>query len=256
MKTWFALYKKELYAIAFFALVLSLIMLGWVLFLWYKAPHWPEGLAFGLSFIPFSFYPLLMLWLGYNSFRQEWKDETSYFMLSIPRPGWQLSLSKLAAGLTFYGGITLLNLLLIYFLHHLVFIKPILKENPELLGEMGRRVAGMIGKGLLYYLLLGVIVYVVSQFSQLISQFYSRFRGLISIIVFVLSYYLIYRGGSILAPLFKWVPDLPIRIPGGEFNPTGEVLLTVDLAPLIVSALIIIAIFFSGSRILERHLEV
>lgn len=255
MKTWFALYKKELYALTFFALVVSLIMLGWVIFLWYKAPHWPEGLAFGLTFIPFSFYPLLMLWLGYSSFRQEWKDETSYFMLSIPRPGWQLNLSKLVAGVTFYAGIILLNILVIYFFH-LDFIKLILGESPELLGETGRWVAGMIGQGLLYYLLLGVIVYVVSQFSQLISQFYSRFRGLISIVVFILSYYLIYRGGSILAPLFKWVPDLSIWIPGGEFNPAGRVLLTVDLAPLIVSALIIIAIFFSGSRILERHLEV
>jgi ABC-type transport system involved in multi-copper enzyme maturation permease subunit len=253
MRAWWDLYKREINSITFFSSVVMLLTFAWELFLFYKIDKWPMGLPFGLSFLPLSFFPLLILWLGYNSFRQEWKDDTNYFIISLPRHGWEISLAKLAAGMTFYTLASFFTLILIYFFHQ-SFIRNTLEEITVLVSEAW--IVNNLVKAYLVFWLMGLAIYIVTQFSQLISLFYDRFRGFITVIVFILANYIIFRGGSILAPALKWLPDFPVHVFNDTMAGLQEFTVYLGSGPLVGSALIIIGMFFTGSWLLEHYLEV
>ena len=251
MKSWLELYKKEIYANIFFTTVVSILVLVWELFLFYKLNAWPAELVFGLSFVPFGFFPFLMLWQGYHSFNREWKDETIYFLLSLPRSGWQLTLSKLSAGMTVYTAISIFTMIIIYFVNQNQIYR-FLSMMPEFIDWF--YIIKMMVKVLLGYLVLGLAIFSFSQFSNLISQFYNRFRGLISIVVYMISVYLVYRVGYLLSYLLEWLPDIPVQ---GMFNP-GNMMQKVYIGSgsLIGSLIVLTVIFLTGSWLLENHLEV
>lgn len=253
MRAWWDLYKKEINLIVFFSAVVMLITFAWELFLFYKINKWPMGLPFGLGFLPFSFFPLLILWLGYNSFRQEWKDDTNYFILSLPRYGWEISLAKLAAGMTFYTLTSLFTLISIYFFQQ-SFIKTALAEVTIIASNVW--IINNLIKAYFVFWLMGLGIYIVAQFSQLISLFYDRFRGLITIVVFILANYVIFRGGSFLAPALKWLPDIPVQVLNDTMMGIQEFTVYLGSGPLVGSALIIIGMFLTGSWLLQRYLEV
>jgi len=253
MRSWWSLYKKEIYNIWFFSLIVFLIVTGWQLFLVYKMGRWPAELIFGLSFLPLSFFPLIMLWQGYQSFRYEWKDDTAYFLLTLPRSGWQITLAKLTAGMTFYILTTLYTLLIIYLSNQSiinVFLADLpMNINTELLLNPFYQMTVM-------YIISGIVIYILAQFSYLISRFYNRFNGIISIVIFILSVYIVHRGGSLLGPIFKWIPDIPIHIMDGMAGVFQERIVYVGTGPIIGSLIMLIVIFFAGSWIFEKHLEV
>ncbi|MFW6035086.1 MAG: ABC transporter permease [Halothermotrichaceae bacterium] len=246
MRAWWEIYKKEIFSISFFLLVVVLLVLGWELFLFYKIDTWEEGLPFALSFLPFSFFPLLILWLAFNSYRAEWKDETSYFLLSIPRPGWQISLAKISAGMTFYIAVTLVTSILIYLFHRELIMEG-LNSAPAVI------TTGFITETLVKVFLINwlsaLVTYVLVQFSYLVSLFYNRFRGLITLVVYILTNYLVYRLGGLLAPLFNWAPDFMVRSINGNGFAIGS-------GPFIASGIAVIALFMLGSWMLENQLEV
>lgn len=256
MRAWWELYKKELYSIGFFIMVTFILVFVWEFFLFYKMNSWPLGVSFGLSFLPFTFFPFLVLWLGYNSYRQEWKDNTNYFLLSIPRRGWEISLAKMVSSMTFYLGITLFAFLLIFLFHQNFIASQIASEIPE--GALSNGLAvNLMLKMVLVYWLYGMFIYIIIQFSQLISLFFNRFRGLITIIVFTLSNYIVFRGASILAPLFRWVPDFSIR----SFTDIGMRVsksntIYIGSGPIISSLLVLAGLFILGSWIIEKQLDV
>ncbi|MFW6028933.1 MAG: hypothetical protein ACOCRO_01625 [Halanaerobiales bacterium] len=254
MRAWWILFKKELSNNLFVILVIALLTIAWQVFLYYKAVSWPYGLSFGLSFLPFSFYPLVLLYMGYNAYRQEWKDDTSYFLLSLPRYGWQISLAKLASSMTFYILITALTIGLIYIFQH-TFIRRAILDLPGNINYM-ELIFNIAGRMLLAYIMMGLGIYVLSQFSQLISLFYDRFRGLITVIVFILSNYLVYRAASFLAPLLGWLPDIPItnlNILAGEVNTSR---IYIGSGPFAGVFIVLLALFLLASWLLETQLEV
>lgn len=253
MRAWWELYKKEIYNISFFMLVSLLITLAWELFLFYKINTWPLGVPFGLSFIPFSIFPLLVLWLGYNSFRQEWKEDTIYLTLSLPRTGWQLTLAKLATAMTFYLVVTVLTTLMIY-LFHQGFIVTILQEAPDT--TVTSWINSTIFKILFVYWISGTGIFIITQFSQLVSLFYDRFRGLITIVVFILTNYVIFRLSSFIAPLLKWLPDIPVDVIDETTMGLQQTIFYLGSGPIIATAILTIGFFFFGSWLLENHLEV
>ena len=256
MRAWWELYKKEISAISFFSAVIFLALLAWQVFLFYKADTWISGLVFGLAFVPFFFYPLLILWLGYNSYRQEWKDDTHYFLLSLPRRGWEISLAKLAAAMSFYLGICLATILLIFVFHQGYIRETVLDDNFR--GVMGSGIlSGLALRLFLAYWLYGLTFYIVAQFSQLVSLFFDRFRGLITIIVFILSPYVIFRGVLLLAPLFRLVPELSMgNLVYVDFDIPRVYPLTFGSGPFLAYLVMIIAMFLLGSWLVEKHLEV
>lgn len=256
MRAWWELYKKELFTLGFFMLVVLLLVFAWELFLFYKIDVWPEGLAFGLSFLPLSFFPLLILWLAFNGYRSEWKDDTNYFLLSLPRHGWEISLAKLTAAMTFYLAAPLVTLFFIY-IFQWGSLKELLADVPEAIIR-GQWAIETIIKAFIVYWLFGLANYIITQFSQLVSLFYDRFRGLITIIVFIISNYIVYRGGSVLAPLLNWLPDFPVEVMNEPTYGMGLQKFTIYIGsgPLIGSALLLVGLFFFGSWLLENQLEV
>ncbi|MFP4015738.1 MAG: ABC transporter permease [Halanaerobiales bacterium] len=256
MKAWWELFKKEISSLGFFTMVVLLLIFAWELFLFYKIDSWTPVVAFGLGFLPFSFFPLLILWLGYNGFRQEWKDDTNYFLLSIPRRGWEISLAKLAASMSFYIVVTLLTVLFIFWFHQGYIQREILATIPEGVFR-GGFITDYMTKMTLVYIISALFTYIVAQFSQLVSLFFDRFRGFITIVVYLIVNYVIYRGATLLSPLFNWLPDFPVR----AFNETGMGLVQrftfyVGSGPIIAIFLLIIGLFFSGAWLLEKQLEV
>ncbi len=256
MRAWWELYKKEINTIGFFSLVVILLVLAWEFFLLYKIDAWPQELTFGLSFLPLSFFPLLILWLGYNAYRQEWKDDTNYFILSIPRKGWEISLAKLASSMTFYIIVTLATYLLIYFFHQGFIYQELIAQAPEGI-FVGNFIIDTMVKITLAYWLVALVIYILTQFSQLISLYFDRFRGLVTVVVFILSNYFIFRLATLLSPLFNWLPDFPVRV----FNESGIGLVQrstfyIGSGPIIASTLLIVALFLLGSWLLENQLEI
>lgn len=255
MRAWWELYKKEIYSIGFFTMVVLLLLFAWEFFLFYKSSAWPLELTFGLSFLPFSFFPLLILWLGYNAYRQEWKDDSNYFILSIPRRGWEISLAKLTSSMSFYIVVTLLTSLLIYLFNQEYINTVIIGNAPACIFE-DNLVSGLLMRSLLVYWLTALAIYVITQFSQLISLYFDRFRGLVTVIVFIVTHYIIFRGAVILSPLFNWLPDFPVKAVNEGMGLVQRFTFYIGSGPIIASTLLIIALFFFGSWLLEHQLEV
>lgn len=257
MRAWWNLYKKELYNLAFFSVVIVLLVLAWEVFLLYKADSWMGDIAVGLSFLPFFLYPLLALLLGYNSYRQEWKEDTQYFLLSLPRRGWEIGLAKTAAAMTFYIAICLLTILLIVVFHHSYFAREFMEFNYMGMYEPGF-FRGVVFRLSLLYLLYGLTLYIMAQFSQLVSLFFDRFRGFITIVVFIFSHYVIFRGTTLLAPLFRWVPDIPVYnyIYSLEEGVARSYDITIGSGPFVAFLLMFSGLFLLGSWILEKQLDV
>ncbi len=256
MRAWWELYKKEIYSIGFFSMVALLLVFTWEFFLFYKMAAWSSEITFGLSFLPLSFFPLLILWLGYNSYRQEWKDDTNYFILSIPRRGWEISLAKLASSMTFYIVVTLVTYLLIYFFHQGFIYQEVIAQAPEGI-FVGNFILDTMVKLTLVYWLTALVIYILTQFSQLISLYFDRFRGIVTVLVFIISNYVIFRVATLLSPLFNWLPDFPVRV----FNESGIDLVQrstfyIGSGPIIASTLLIVSLFLLGSWLLENQLEV
>ncbi|NLM97558.1 MAG: hypothetical protein GX175_08120 [Halanaerobiaceae bacterium] len=254
MRAWWELYKKELYTLSFLLLVVLLLIFAWNLFLFFKIDVWPKGISFLLSFLPFNFFPLIVLWQAYNSYQQEWKDETNYFILSIPRRGWEIGLAKIAAFMTFFITVSLFAFILI-----LIFQQGLIKEIMERIKEYA------IDMGAIYRIVLMLIfvywitalgVYIRVQFSQIFSLFYSRFRGLITIIVFIILNYFMIRLGFILSRFFRWCPEITLE----SLNLSGPFFTSLDRVInsgfIVASMLLHAAIFLLGSWIIEKHLEV
>jgi hypothetical protein len=253
MRGCISLFKKEMRSMLFTILVSGLLVTAWEIFLITRMNRWPLGMTFGLGFIPLGILPLIMLVQGYQSFRQEWKGNTIYLLKSLPRKGYEIVSSKLAASGIVYIILTLYTVGLHLFFHRQHF--------STLMGEVPGQVAEsysprMIVIAALIYLAIGIIPYIMSQFSYLVSCYFSKFKWLVSIVVFGLSHYLLGRISGFIARLFNWLPDIPLDIMWS--GPYGQETATIYIgsAPIIAVVIVFLGFFFTGSWILEKQLDV
>lgn len=253
MRSWISLFKKEIRGMLFTILVAVLLVTAWEVYLTTKINSWPLGLTFGLGFIPFVIFPLIMLVNGYQSFRQEWKNDTIYLLKSLPRSGKELVSAKLVSNILVYVILTLYTFGLHMFFHW-AQVKLVLKQMPEPTSSIVS--TRMIVFLVITYLVMGIIPYIISQFSYLVSCVFNRLRWLISIVVFILSHYLLIRLGGFISRLFNWMPDIPLDVTWS--GPYGSEVTTMYLGsgPIIASLLILIGFFLTGSWILEKQLDV
>ena len=198
---------------------------------------------------------MLILWLGYNAYRQEWKDDTNYFILSIPRRGWEISLAKLASSMTFYIVVTLINSLLIYFFHQEFIYQIVIGQAPEGL-FVGNFIINTLVKITLVYWLIALMIYIITQFSQLISLYFDRFRGLVTVVVFIIINYIIFRSATLLSPLFSWLPDFPVKSFSKTEGIVREFTFYIGSGPIIALIILVCGLFLLGSWLLENQLEV
>ncbi|HZK56905.1 MAG TPA: hypothetical protein VFD17_01240 [Clostridia bacterium] len=184
-KKLFTLYKKDLAASKFETLlILGFITVG-NLFLLYKAKtSWPLDMSMALSTLFLGFVPLFTFFKAFNFIREEWKENTIYFMMSLPTTGNTIFLSKFLALLTqfFILGITAV-----------VFIAIFTLTNPGMqqVWEAIRDVSNM-GQIVWEFSKIGVIaslsfsmVIITAFFSSVVGKLFKRFSGLITFIVFI-----------------------------------------------------------------------
>lgn len=253
MRSWFGLVKKEIKSMMFSILVIFLLVTAWEVYLLTKVNEWPLGLTFGLGFVPFGIFPLIMLVMGYLSFRSEWKNNTIYLLRTLPRKGYELVSAKLVSSSLIYIFITVYTFGLHMFFHWSQ-IKYLRGHLPEAVNQSySNRMVVLV---VIAYIVIGIIPYIISQFSYLVSCYFDKFRWLVSIVVFVLSHYILVRMGGFIARLFAWMPDIPID--AMTSTPYGERLYTIYLGsgPVIAAFVILTAFFFTGSWILKNQIDV
>jgi len=253
MRSWVSLFKKEIRSMLFTILVSVLLVSAWEIYLITRMDVWPLGLTFGLGFIPFAIFPLIMLVQGYQSFRQEWKNNTIYLLKSLPRSGYEIVSAKLASSSLVYIVLTLYTFGLHMFFHWSQ-LKILMGQLPEAVNSSYS--TRMLVLGIITYIVIGIVPYLLSQFSYLVSCFYGKFRWLVSIVVFALSHYILVRLGGFIARLFNWLPDIPVDVMWS--SPYGEEIATIYLGsgPILAALLILIGFFMAGSWILEKQLDV
>ena len=253
MRSLLSLIKKEVKQLNILFIVSVLIIAAWEWFLITRTENWLPGISFGLGFIPLFFLPLIMIFMAYNSYRSEWGNNTIYLLKILPRHGYEINLAKFLPAFIYYlflsAALILVNL---YFNQNL--IAQIINEAPEIIGRQVSR--QFLIFSYLFYLITGIQLYLITQFSYIIASFYNRFRLLISILVFILSHYLILRIGGFFNYLFNWLPDFPVNVfmesPAGVTEST----IYIGSAPLAVIILLMIGLFFLNSRLIASDVDV
>ncbi len=254
MKSWFSLYIKEFRSMFLTIMVSVILVVAWDLYLITKMNNWPMGLTFGLGFIPFLIFPLVLMLQGFQSYRKEWENDTIYLLRTLVSPGYQISLAKLSASLTYYLLVTILTGV-IHFSSHWVQLRFFLSEIPEPVSSSFS--ANLFILGALAYLFFGIMIYIISQFSYLVSCFFSRFRWVITVMVFNISFYIVFRVGTFLSLPFKWLPDLPVQVMWSGHTGTQEYLkIYLGSGPLVATLLILIGIFITGGWLMKNQLDV
>ncbi len=253
MKSLISLIKKELRQLNILFIVSALMITAWLWFLISRADNWPPGLTFGLGFIPLFFLPIIMIFLAYTSYRSEWGNNTIYLLKILPRKGYEINFAKFFPAAAYYLIFSIFIISVNLFFHQ-ELISQIFNEAPALIGrEMSEQ---FLTLAYLSYLITGIQLYLITQFSYIIASFFNRFRLFISILVFILSHYLILRFGGFLNYLFNWLPDFPVTV--FMENPTGITESTIYLgsAPFIVVLLIMTGLFFLNSRLIASEVDV
>ncbi|TDO95280.1 ABC-2 family transporter [Halanaerobium saccharolyticum] len=253
MRSLLSLIKNEFKQLNILIIVSALIIAAWEWFLLTRTEHWPPGVSFGLGFIPLFFLPLIMIFLGYNSYRSEWGNNTIYLLKILPRKGYEINFAKFfptfVYNLILSGALILVNL---YF--HQDFLAGVFRQIPEMLGREVFREFLILAY--LSYLITGIQMYLITQFSYIIASFYNRFRLLISILIFILSHYFILRVGGFFNYLFNWLPDFPVTV--FMENPAGvtESTIYIGSAPFVVILLLMTGLFFLNSRLIASDVDV
>ncbi|MFW6238147.1 MAG: hypothetical protein ACOC5A_02810 [Halanaerobiales bacterium] len=241
------LYRKDLSLFSFFILLVTVISLGWQLFLVSMIGKWGVEVTFGLNFLPLIFYPTIMLWPGIQSFRREWRDDTIYNSLLLPRSGWQQTGSKLLAGMTGYIFWSMLSIFII-----VLFYGGMIKEGITYLPEKYMSIEIFI-KVYILYVLFGMQNFILVQFCYLIGKLIKRAQGFFTILAYIIIIYLQFKFIEIISPLMDWVPDfyftgITYDYEGFSFmSPTGGLITVLLYAGLI---------FVLSSLLLEKKLEV
>lgn len=241
---------KELQQAASTALVFIILIVAWFAFLATRIGIWPNLLPFGLGIATLGFVPFWALWRTFYSFRQEWTGDHMYLLLSLPVPGWYMTSTKLIVAmieLFVYSGIILGGSLLLFTADGMGGF-PIELLRQEALLSTSYRAALVQTLGL-------VVVMIVIQFSYLFSRLVSRRRGLMMMLVGLVSFWLVFRVGGLLAPLLDWIPPVPLH--GIQVDAGGIYTHTVYLgvAPILGSFIAALLLFVIGSNVLERDIE-
>jgi len=253
MKSLISLIKKELRQLNILFIVSAVMVGGWLWFLISRVDNLPPALTFSLGFIPLFFLPIIMIFLAYTSYRSEWGNKTIYLLKTLPRKGYEINFAKFFPAAAYYLIFSFFIISVNLFFHQ-ELITELLNAAPELVGrEMSKQ---FLTLSYLSYLITGIQLYLITQFSYIIASFFNRFRLFISILVFILSHYLIIRFGGFINYLFNWLPDFPVTV--FMENPAGitESTVYIGSAPFVVILLIMTGLFFLNSRLIASEVDV
>lgn len=243
---------KEMQQAATTALVFTLLIVAWFAFLFTRVGVWPGMFPFALGMMVLGFVPFWALWRTFFSFRQEWNGDHMYLLLSLPVPGWYITSTKLVVALVelfVYSAIIITGGVLLLSLDQPAALEAPLKVLRETaLFQTGAKLALVQTVGLL-------IAMIIIQFSYLVGRIANRRKGLMTLVVGIVSSWLVFRLGGLVAPLLKWIPEVAVQ----SINIINDVVhietAYIGVAPVIGSLVSALGLFVIGSTILERDVE-
>ena len=206
-----SLYLKELRARRGSFLLLAGSILLWAVWLRTRIPYWPGPGAAVMAWLPLSFLPLWAIWSGVQSYRQEWSENTSYLLLSLPVRGWQIAVSKLLAIVTEIVGLTLVVSVMGLWLALVSDIHGPWLEVQQTYGTDW--IPGIIAFGVVIALIPITLLIQAAQTAALISRQVQRFRALVLAAAYIFGLWAAQIFVDGLGSLLGFLPDLPLRLP-------------------------------------------
>lgn len=245
---WRLLQKEISQALPMFIIAIT-GMVAWHGFLYTRIDVWPMEAIIGLAVMPIGAIPLWLVWQSISTLRTEWRGNHMYLLLALPIPGWYIASVKvlivmLEAALysLVIGGGTLF----------LASKTGLLGQIPVdfLVVQWGPTIGAIVTAFVVP--LVGVVV---TQFAYIAGRLTSKLAGLVSGITFVLSMWFVVRVGTLLTPVFRWLPDVPIKVGGTVDGIPIEGVANVGIAPAVGTLLAVFGLFWLGASFLERDVE-
>ena len=253
---WWQQYKKEMLGNRTELLILVGGYLLWTLFLLSRVGRWDADSIIAAYFAPATgIFPLWALWTSVQLYRQEWRENTSYLMLSLPVRARVITSAKLAMLLT--GAVAFL----------LLFAAGgwLILDRTGLLAEIRAEVfplvppeywvkMSLLGCGLLLAGL--VVIALVAQFAYVFSRLFKRFQGLVMVWSWVLLFWLLGRVGDFGLRWLAFLPDFHLRaLSVGNGIPEFD-MVAIESGPFVAMALFVVALYALFNAVLERAVEV
>ena len=260
MKRWWSMVGKEwrgtwtLLAVSIAATAAFDIWLGIKTTTW-SLIHMGEGLAPGLSSIPFAGVGIATVVAGYFAMRGEWQSRTSMRTLSYPISGTQLLTAKLA--------VIVLNLVLVtivavagtwFIVNRTPGLREMMMTDPTFMAWFRSREFLTSAIWLTISAILGIAFMIaVGMFSFVTGTLVPRVSGLIAVAVHVLVWYLCFAFGPHAMYIASFLPN-PVIV--GFDNPLGLVRrLAVPLLPLWPTLAITAVLLIVAGKILESEVD-
>lgn len=246
------LFVKESRSLLPAVAILAALVLIWHVFLLSRLYVWTADLVLSLGLMPAFVLPVWTLGMMVYSLHTEWSTNSIYQLLVLPLRGWKVAGAKLAAVLAGLSALLVFSLAsywLFFGRHFLGMIAGVSVIPLQWLGEAGLLL-------LLAYWAVTAVMVVLAQFSYLAGRVVPKFGWLAAGAAFFVSLWLMMRLGTLLAPLFAWVPDLSYRAWIVMDSVARMNMVTVSSAPLVVVTLLTGAFFLLTSWLIEREVEV
>lgn len=251
MKRFVRLLRKDLEAMRWPVGIFAGIMAGIMVFVRLKVSRgWPLETVPALTvLLPLAVLPFWLLWQSLQSLRTEWREDTVYILLSLPVPGWWITLSKLLRTWIEYTFILVLlvagNLLLFSDVFRMF------------LGDMSGQ--WLFRNALLLYLFSLAVIAVFVTIIQLVfvvSKMVGRLQGLVALWTGILALWVMGGVSRLLAPLFSWVPTVSLdRL--FRLDEIGRIIpMDLFFAPRVEAWLLVVALFFLTAYLLEHFVEI
>ena len=252
------LYKKDLAASKFETLLILGFIVAGNLFLYYKAKtSWELDMCTALSVLPLGFVPLFTFFRAFGFIREEWKENTIYFMMSLPTTGNVIFLSKFLALLTQFF---VLGVVASIFTATFILMEPGIQQVWMTIKDISNvhQIVWEFAKvGIMMFLSFAMAI-ITAFFSAVVGKLFRRFSGLITFVVFIITNYV---STNSIVEIVKLVnnggPNPYMR---REVMVKGNILLQVLPNPVFVVSIILIIIvsillFLATSTIYDRKVE-
>ncbi len=251
---WWRQFLKELRGHRGEILLLVGALLVWTAFLYSRVGVWEPELIVLIYWFPMGFLPLWAIWTSVQLYRQEWRENTSYLMLSLPVRAWTITSAKLAivaAGILgfsalIFGGAALLTARTGFFAR----IVDVFEIVP---------LDWMIKTGLIFYgaMIFGILVgSLISQFAYVFSRLFSRFQGLAMVWTWFLTIWLMGEAAWFGHRFLGWMPDLRLQAYYVMNNVPGTHAVAIETGPILAVALFLAGLYWVLNVTVERAVEV
>lgn len=251
---WRRQFFKELQGHRGEILLLAGALLAWTAFLYSRAGAWEPELILVLYWFPTGFLPLWAIWTSVQLYRQEWRENTSYLMLSLPVRAWTITSAKMAAiglGIIGFSALILLGAaLLIARTGFWPTVEGVFDVIP--LAWFVKTGVWICVVGLLGMLALSLM----AQFAYVFSRLFTRFQGLAMVWTWFLSLWLSGKAAWLGHRFLGWLPDFRMQAISIMNNVPAVHTVTIDSGPFWAVVLFFLGLYWVLNITIERAVEV